>query len=275
MANLTSFTLVCGSQATVGQFLDFFESSPHLHDVRIYSEHPVAVVQYERLVPMPCLKRMECGGYLDSNLFDHLLIPVGTRLKMRLDLPSPTEDAPPPKFIDNLKNLHNFTTIWLQIDMMLFSGPNGEVTMMTPPPAFDTSSMLESLAYFDTSKTQRLVIQNGKSPTGTLFYQALLPMKGLRTLKFIRCLDPQIFVQALHPSVSQSGVMACPELEELVIEHKWAFDIKLFERVMAARASREAKLKVFKLISWESRKAQLNASELKNYVSRVKNVVRV
>jgi len=272
MVNLTSFTLVYGSNTSISQFLEFFESAPRLRDVHIYSEHPVTTVEYERLVPMTCLTWMESGGFLGSNLFDHLLIPVGTDLKMRVDLPNPIEGTPPPKFIDNLKNLPEFTSIWLQTDMtrMLFSGPNGKVSM-TPLP-FDTSSMLKYLAYFDTSKTERLVIQGGEPPTGTLLYQSLLPMKGLRTLKLIRCEDPHTFVRVLHPSMSSSGVMVCPELEELVIEHKRTLDIKVVEGVAAARASSGAKLKVARIISWYG--VQVDTSELKNHVSRVEIIMR-
>jgi len=272
MVNLTSFTLIYGSNTSISQFLEFFESAPHLRDVYIHAEHPVTAVQYERLVPMPCLTRMECSGFLNSNLFDHLLIPIGTHLKMRVDLPNPIEGAPPPKFIDNLKNLLDFTAIWLQTDMtrMLFSGPNGDVSM-TPLP-FDTSSMLKYLAYFDTSKTERLVIQGGEPPIGTLLYQALLPMKGLRTLKLIRCEDPHTFVRVLHPSMSSSGVVACPELEELVIEHERMLDIKVVEGVAAARASSGAKLKVVRILSWNG--VQVDTSELKNHVSRVEIVRR-
>ena len=74
MVNLTSFALVCGSPISVSQYLDFFESAPHLRDVHIDSEPQTTAIQYERLVPMASLRWMKCG--LDSDLFDHLLIPV-------------------------------------------------------------------------------------------------------------------------------------------------------------------------------------------------------
>jgi len=272
MVNLTSFTLICGWPISASQFLNFFESAPRLRDVRLYSETPITGVQDGRLVPMACLERMECGGELESHLFDHLLIPAGAHLDMRVNLPSPTEGRPP-KFIDNLKNLPDFTAIGLQTDMtqMRFSGPNGEVSMAPLP--FDTSSMLNFLAYFDTSKTERLGIQGGTPPAGTLLHLALLPMKGLRTLRLAQCEDLHIFIHALHPGMNSSGIMVCPELEELIIEHKLVFDLKVVEGVAAARASRGAKLKVVKIISWNRCiKAQLDASELKNHVSHVESV---
>ena len=276
MVNLTSFTLMCLSQISASQFLDFFESAPHLRDVSLYSDTPITGIQNGRLVPMACLKRMEYGGCPESHLFDHLLIPVGASLKMRVDLPSPTEGRPP-KFFDNLKNLPDFNMIALQTDMtrMWFHGPNGEVSMT--PTTFDTSSMLDFLAYFNTSKTEQLGIQGGTPTTGTLLHMALLPMKGLRTLRLTRCEDLCTFVRALHPDMDSSGTMVCPELEELIIvEDKQALDVKVVEEVAAARASRGAKLKLVRITSWYgSIKAQVDASELKNHVSRVESDLRV
>jgi len=275
MVNLTSFTLIHESPISASQYLDFFESAPHLQHVSLSAEIPITDVQNGRLVPMTCLKRMNCGGCSASHLFDHLLIPVGARLQMRVDLPNPTEGRTL-KFIDNLKNLPNFTTIGLDTDMtsMWFRGPNGEVRMT--PSAFDTSSMLGYLAYFDTSMTEWLWIKGGKSPNSTLPYSALLPMKGLRTLTLTRCEDPHIFVHALHPGTSSSGVVVCPELEELVIEHKAAFDLKVIEGVVAARASRGAKLKLIRIISWYGTiEDQIDASELKNLVSRVETALKI
>jgi len=82
MANLTSFTLVHGSPISASQYLDFFESAPHLRSVCLYSTTPITGIQNGRLVPLACLKSMDCGGRLESHLFNHLLIPIGARLKI-------------------------------------------------------------------------------------------------------------------------------------------------------------------------------------------------
>jgi hypothetical protein len=109
MVNLTSFTL-CHAEVTATQLLDFFESAPHLRNVHLYSPTPTLGIQDDRSVLLACLKRMRITGGLASPLLDHLLIPVGTDLTIRVDLP--TKDNPP-RFLDNLRNLPNFTTVEL------------------------------------------------------------------------------------------------------------------------------------------------------------------
>jgi len=274
MVNLTSFTLFHASPISASQFLDFFEGAPHLREVNIYSTTKITGVRNGRLVPMACLRWMECGGYFDSHQFDHQLIPVGARLKMPVDLPGPTEGRPL-KFIDNLKNLSDFTAVWLdsEVAQMRFKGPNGEV--LVTHPTFDASSMLGYLAYFDTRKTERLEIKCGTTVYVTLLNRALLHMNGLRILALTRCETPHYFVYALHPDLNHPWIVVCPELEELVIEHEGMFDIKIVERGLAARALRGAKLKVVRIISWFGYvKARLDVSELRNHVSRVDSVLK-
>ena len=185
MVNLTSFSLLYGSPISTNQYLDLFESAPRLRHVFLCSATPITGAQNERLVPMACLKWMDCSSIPGSLLFDHLLIPVGADLAIQADLPSQTEGRPP-KFIDNLKNPLNFTTIGLYMveAQMRFEGPNGEVSIT--PSAYGTSQVLEFLAYFDTSMAERLEIHRASPATGDLVYRALLPMKGLRTLRLTR-----------------------------------------------------------------------------------------
>jgi hypothetical protein len=80
-----------------------------------------------------------------------------------------------------------------------------------------TCLVLESLDHFDTSKVERLEIDCHDSPSSDPPYRALLPMERLRTLTLYHCASPHIFIHALHPTVSSSGTVVCPELEELVI----------------------------------------------------------
>lgn len=132
IVNLTSFTLFYGSTAPTGHLLDFFESAPHLCEVRIFSETLTTDAQNGRLVSLACLKTMDTGSPLSHHLFDHLLIPVGARLSMKLD-PCTLLDEGRPGFIDNLKNLSDFTAVKLDHHpaSLRFSGPNGEVNMAT------------------------------------------------------------------------------------------------------------------------------------------------
>jgi len=89
MANLTSFALEYGSPIPIGHLLDFFESAPRLREVDLYSETLTTGAQNGRLVSLACLKNMDTGYPLSHHLFDHLLIPVGARLRMELDPQSP------------------------------------------------------------------------------------------------------------------------------------------------------------------------------------------
>ena len=273
MVNLTWFKLDCGPHpVSIGQLLDFFESAPHLREVEVFSEAPIYGAQIGRLVPLPCLQRMDTKGHPSSHLFDCLLIPVGTRLAMGVDLPIPLVEGRPPQFIDNLRNLSNFTTIKLGQGSqgVKFDGPNGEVWIV-PQVGTETCPVLESLAHFDTSKTERLEIAWARSPAADPLYRALLPMKDLRTLTFDRCVDPGVFIHALDPTVDSSGIIACPGLEELVIIHKWEFDIKDVVGMAAERASRGVKLKTVRVIRWDGTVyPQAGAMELEKHVSHVK-----
>jgi len=273
MVNLTSFKLVHTSPITVTQFLDFFESAPHLREVRLSSMAPITGAQNGRLVSLACLTKMNTRGHHPSSpLFDHVLIPVGAHVRIRVDLPIPLVNGRPPRFLNNLTNLPNFTAIKLEDgpSRMLFSGPNGEVRVV--PQVDGTCLMLGSLTNFDTSKTERLEIKCGKCPFSDPIYGALLPMKDLRTLTLTRCEDPRIFVRALHHGISLSGVVVCPKLEMLVIEHDGTFDIKDIVETAAVRASRGAKLKTVRIFPFHKTvNSRLDVLELKKYVLHVES----
>ena len=273
MVNLTSFTLEHRSPISVMRFLDFFKSAPHLREVDIISTPLIPGAQIGRLVPLACLQRMYTGHYRSSPLFDHLLIPAGARLAMGVELPNPPIEGRPPRFIDNLKNLSNVTAIILSGGMsyIYFSGPSREVRMDTQSQSTWVCLLFESLAYFDTSNTKRLIITQCHNPsTSDPVYRALLPMKVLHTLKIDRCDDPDIYIHALDPSMSSSGAVVCPVLEELVIVHEVVFDIKIVVAMAAARASRGAKLKSVKIVSWyKTVCSQPNVLELKKHVLHV------
>ena len=256
MVNLTSFVLThtLPDEVSVGRLLDFFESAPQLHKVELYYATQTSGVHDERLVSLECLKRMDITGGKPYLLLDHLLIPVGAEVTMQGDLFGPLIEDHLPTPLGNLRNLPNFTTVELYAGQpysyIKFRGPNGKVKVIARISRVDrTCSLLESLARFDTSKTERLKIESGNSPTSDPAYQALLPMKDLRTLTLYLCASTYTFVRALDPHTSSSGVLICPKLEDLVIEHRGPLDIKNVIGMAAARASRGAKLKSIRIIN--------------------------
>ena len=267
MVNLTSFNL-CSmppGEITVGQLLDFFESAPHLREVDIWVVTPTSGAQNGRLVSLACLEKMNIIG--DSPAFlllDHLLIPVGAHMMIDTDLSSP------PRFLNNLRNLSNFTTIELwgasgSHLYMNFTGPNGQIRMF---PNNGTPMVLEALGQFDTSKIEHLEIGCSKSLSSDPPYRTLLPMKHLRTLSLYEFENSHIFIDALHPGMSPSGLVVCPKLKKLWIElHEETLDLKGFVGMAAARASRGAKLKSVTIR--QNSYVRTDVLELRKHVSRV------
>ena len=221
MAALTSFTLVGTSPVSVGHLLDFLESAPRLQDVELCFEISTSgAAEDGRLVSLAHLRFMSIKDGSSSVLLDHLLIPVGADLTVLVDLPRPTTEHP--RFLDNLRNLSDFTAIKLNSGyrpQIEFRGPNGKVTMaLTTEAALGrgTCLTLGFLAQFDTSKTEWLRIDfSGLPPSHP--HHTILPMKNLRTLELHQCETPHDFIHALDPSKSPSGFMLCPKLEALVI----------------------------------------------------------
>jgi hypothetical protein len=116
MVHLTSFKLysTLPGEVTIRQLLDFFEGVPRLHKILLYLTTPDSSAQNGRLVSLACLEWMEItSGGSASLLLDHMLIPVGADSTIEVDLHSPPIKDHPPRFLDNLKNFPNFTTIEL------------------------------------------------------------------------------------------------------------------------------------------------------------------
>jgi hypothetical protein len=280
MVNLTSLLLahVSVGKVFVKLLLDFLENAPHLREVDLLLT-PTSGAQSGRLVSLACLERMKItGGDSAPLLLDHLLIPVGADLKIEVDLPDPPIKDQSPRFLDNLRNFPNFTDIHLHMDSyqrmwMQFSGPNGRVGVTPRSSRVGRICLvLESLDNFDTSTVERLEVDSRESPPSDTFYRALLPMKHLRTLTLHHCTRSHIFVHALHPTMSSSGVVVCPELEELVIvlDSDWGtLEMKGIIGVAAARASSGARLKSIRIIGWDQ-PARTDMLELEKHVLDVK-----
>ena len=278
MVNLTSFRLAHASPGgvSVGHLLDFFENAPHLREVDLHFAAPTSGAQNGRLVLLGHLKRMEIiGGKPSSLLLDHLLIPTGAILTTEFDVVGPLVEDHLPRSIDNLGNFSNFSTIISRggepNPYIRFSGPNGQVKMIPRIRGVDTTCLLlESLAQFDTSKTERLKIYCIDSLPRDPPRQALLPMKDLRTLTLYDYANTHDVIRALDPSACSSGVVICPKLEELVIsQYGEPLDTQDVIEMAAARASRGVKLKsVWIDTPFES--VQTDALELKRHVLHVK-----
>ena len=257
MVNLTSFTLYYTPPEVVSVklLLDFFENAPYLEEVGLYFVTLTAGAQDSRLVSLACLKSMRIEDNNPASvLLDHLLIPVGAKLEIQADMLSSLIGVHLPRSLDNLKNLTNFTTIQLHpggpSPGMKFSGPDGQVKI-TLTIHCPTGSLLESLGELNTSNTERLGIDSGDLPTGDALYRALIPMKALRTLTFSRCTNPDIFIHALQPATSSSGVVVCPKLEELVLvlhPYEKMSPITSIIEMVVARASRGEKLRTVRII---------------------------
>jgi len=251
MDNLTSLRLVYTSLVSTSQLLDFFEGAPNLRKVTLHFETPISGTQSGRLVSLAHLKKMTIDGDPSCVLLNHLLIPVGARLVTEVDLPSPPIKDHPPRFLDNLRNLPNFTTIEIfaaLVPSIQLIGPNGEVLMC--PAEEDIPLLLGFLALFDTTKTERLKIDFDDSPSGYPPYHTLLPMKDLRTLELYQCVSLRNFISDLDPSMNSSGVVICPKLEKLVIGHCGTLDINDVIRMVAARESGGAKLNSVQIITY-------------------------
>ena len=273
MVNLTSFTLarVPPGDVSVRQLLDFFESVPQLHEVDLLYATPIPGAQDGRLVSLSCLKQVGVTSRASNSvLLNQLLIPVGAKLASRVDISHSLIEDHFPKSLQNFRNFSDFTAIRLlagQYISMEFSGPNGQVSVVSGLSQHDLPTLaLESLAHFDTSKTEHLNIGYGKYQFSDLLSRVLLPMRGLRTLT-LSCETPHSFIHALDPGTSSSGAVVCPNLEELVVENWRTPDIKSLIGVVAARELRGTKLGFVRITSRGVHEA--DELELRKHVLRV------
>ena len=282
MVNLTSLTLshVLGA-ISLGQLPDFFESALRLEAITLHFVIPTAGAQNGRVVSLECLKSMNIEDVdPPSVLLDHLLIPVGPKLEIKAELLSSLIGEHLPRSLDNLKNFSDFTTIRLHHTDMELSGPNGQVKITLGTSRNDLTVLtLVSLAELDTSKTERLEIDGGDLLSKEPLYQALLPIKDLRTFTLSKCISPGIFIRVLQPAASSSEVMVCPKLEEFVFElYPFPFgrdrsDITSIAEMAAARASRGGKLRTVRIFGRRGA-ADLDLSELRKHVWNVEHSYR-
>ena len=271
MTNLMSFTL-CNNLAgdlSIGQLLDFLQSAPRLRKIILYGATLVSGGENGRLISLDHLKRMDiryCGP--TSILLDHLVIPVGARLTTQpRSFHSMIEDHIP-RSLDNLKNLSGFTKIHIH-DLsphLRLSGPNGRFSVVVGHTE-NPDLVLESLARFDTSKTERLQIYSRIGLSGGTFYRTLLPMDNLRTLIFSLRSKLCILTDALNPNKSLSRKVVCPLLEELIfVSCLGGPEFNSVIDMAAARALRGVKLKSVMVNDDEDQFYPADVLELKKHV---------
>ena len=272
MVNLTSFTWHCmlPDDFPIRHLLDFFESAPQLRNIDLYEATPASGGQDGRLVSLACLKRMDIiWGKPSSLLLSHLLVPVGAKLEILVHSVDRVVEDHLPKSPDNLRNISSITKIRFEVDnnqsCMQLSGPSGRLRI-TSDLNLDCLPF-ESLARFDTSKTERLEIVNILDSFG-----GPPPLENLRILTLSRCKDPHDFMITLRPSSDTSGVMIYPKLEELVFVPHDAieeFDIETLTKIAAERASRGAKLRTIRIIGGADKLNPGRVLELRKYVPHV------
>ena len=276
MVNLTSFTLCHTSPGdlTITQLLDFFESAPRLRNIKLDSATPASGGRNGRLVSLGYLKRMYIlRGGPSSLLLDHLVIPAGAKLTEWVPSFGAQLENYLPKSLDNLRNIPNFTKVYLRLDkrhrILRLSGPSGKLSMVSPIGV--GYSALECLARFDTSKAERLEAVATIWPS-IMSYEGLLHLRNLRTLTLSRCRDPHYFMENLYPGSHSDGVMACPGLDELIFVSRTDTEELTAGKVIefvAARASRGAKLKTVRILDVQNRLKPEDVSELRKHVSHV------
>ena len=280
MANLTSFGLyhMLPTDATFGRLLDFFESAPRLRSIDLRSATSVSGARNGRLVSLACLRRMEIAGDGPSSLLlNYLLIPVGAKLKIEVPSRGPLIDHHLPMYLDNLKNLPDFTKINLHVDSVCprirFAGPNGEVSMVSMYPRVEINrQVFASLTQLDTSKVQRMEISRANPLSADITLRALLPMENLRKLVLFQLENLWTFIHTLHPSLLTSNVTVCPKLEELVLVFHPGGDphrhIETATRMAEARASKGSKLKYIRIVH-QGGLRPAETWELRQYVFKV------
>ncbi|KAF9789192.1 hypothetical protein BJ322DRAFT_526599 [Thelephora terrestris] len=276
MLNLRSFSLRYGAWPgiSVEKFLDFFESAPHLRCVELSFATPTFGGQPGRLVSLPHLKILHISGFQPSSLIlEHLLVPVGAQITT--SLPSSRIVDHLPRSYDNLRNLSNFTAISVEIRSphvtIKLIGPNGQVCMNSLIDILHSPSYY--LAQLDTSKIEGLEIFDS-DPTSEDFYQALLPMKNLRTLTFSLC-ESIYSILALNPDPNSTNPIACPNLERLVIYTDDRADVKSVTKVAAARASKGVPFKTVGIIGREEIASAEAVADLRKYVLDVELGVEI
>ena len=276
MVNLTWLEVGYMSSDVISatELLDFLESAPRLQQVSLKGVPLIPDAQHGRLVQFSCLEGFHFQGYGSSSpLFNHLLIPPGTDLRITLRSPLPRVEDFLPRPLDNLENLQNFTGICIKHSPFMtsteFTGPSGRVVLYLEfyGSGYPNTSF-EPLVFFDTSKTTYLELRRNRLPPEGVSYQVLLSMTNLHTLAISRCSNlPPLFI-ALDPNRNSPHTLICSNLEKLIFRIGGVdeFDDQGMTSMVAARAQRGAKLKSVRIFGQVE---STLIAELGNHVSHV------
>jgi hypothetical protein len=266
LSNLKVFELYCGVRVnapSITHLLDFFESAPLLSNIKLRLSIPISNAPSGRVVSVPHLKKLTIHSRsAHSDLLKHLSIPTGASLILSFLLNGRASPVPDdlPKNLDNLSNLSHTTSISLFLDpkgnRARFNGPSGQLHLAdVGTPYSIRCRIFRSLERLNLSNTRRLAVTKyihspakkvGESP----IFQTLLFMNHLRTLTLVEC-DNLPFICALNPEKDNSGTLACPNLEELILyikEPDWFYIFELKE-MASGRTRRYAKRPALTIIS--------------------------
>ena len=285
MVNLTSVDLeYVWLMIPITCLLDFFESAPRLHRIRLIDTVSSSGGQDGRLVSLASLKRMKISvGEPCAPFLDHLSIPVGAKLDIVWgSLDPPIYENLFPKSLDNFRNLSNFTVVSLdcycEFSCATFAGPSGELSVTCKIRKALIAEALGFLARLGSSTTERLSICGGGTPAIDAVHGVLLPMQDLHTLSLSKCETEYTLIHFLSPRPQPSSVVFCPKLKKLDLSLRSGNEakpaIQNVIKMAASRASRGAKLKTVGF--WEDRSGfdPEDVSELEKHVSQVEFGIR-
>ena len=291
LSNLTTFELcrVPEDKILLTQLLDFFESAPHLHHIKLHGSIPTSSnAPFERVISLPSLQELSITAQAPhSALLGHLYIPAGASLRLEFTFSGwePPISSHLPESLDNLNNISHITAVNLNFGSgqrsMRLDGPSGELYIIgnwireDEQPNAGTTRLLQSLAKFDISRSQWLAITlcryHPHTPvTGWTLYRTLRSMKGLHTLTLTRC-NNLSFILTLNPDKNPDKTVLCPKLKEIILHINCPDQLHFGEllSMTEGRALRGAKLSGVTIVSTETLVPTNQVFQLRKHVSRV------
>ena len=294
LTNLRTINISSFQRFETTQVLDFLGSAPLLHSVLLWYSIPHSSdASPGRMVTLRHLRHLKVftmGTDSDphSTLLRHLNIPVGVSLISRFNFGG--DESPLrvylPESSSNHLNLSHITTINLLLRPLqkftLLSGPSGRVCVLAsrksrsdPSPSTLDRRILCSFGHPTLLTTQRLAISNyhqqrpyevGECP----IFQILSSTQNLRVLILSGCTNLP-FILALDPGQDPSGLVLCPNMEQLVV-YTWTLDrlqLNLLINMTKNRASRGAKLSSIMIANLGGRKQRKDVFKLKDHVTHM------